>query len=89
MLLARAKYSLKTVIVDQKNQKMMRALFGYITPSMSTVWVLYPTPTLPALSRRAVGPQGRPVAPPTRTGLLLRRGISDLSASHQQAVHIR
>ena len=45
-----------------------------------------PPPTLPPTDRWVIGPQGRPVAPPTRTGLLLKRSTSIASASHQPSV---
>jgi hypothetical protein len=45
-----------------------------------------PPPTLPPADRWVIGPQGRPVAPSTRTGLLLKRSISHVPASHQPSV---
>jgi hypothetical protein len=45
-----------------------------------------PPPTLPSTDRWVIGPQGRPVAPSTRTGLLLKRSISHVPASADQRI---
>ena len=45
-----------------------------------------PPPTLPPTDRWVIGPQGRPVAPSTRTGPLLKRSTSHVPASHQPSV---
>ena len=51
--------------------------------------MLSTSPTLPPAYRWVIGPQSCTVAPPTRTGLLLKRGILDVSASHLKPVYIR
>jgi len=52
-------------------------------------WTHSPSPTLPPTYRKAVGLRSCLVARSTRTGLLSRHGIFDISASHHPMVYIR
>jgi hypothetical protein len=85
-------YKLPTRVLElQLAHSLLRGDYSTSTyPALTnTLHVLSSPPTLPPVYWWVIGPQSCPVVPPTRTGLLSKRGILDVSASHQLAVYIR